>query len=357
VTRNNCGDADATTFCQPRSADDILVSFDTTTSGDLVTSVYRYVTSGTPTCATSSAGIGVPPGCYVLIPSPTLGPNGELPFLALFNAGEINSPPWQSVGCDPVTGDNKPGCKLRTKMPAGGDMEGYIDLTAFIPNFNPCPGFGQLNPKSRSSSGISSSLQDDAGAIPFNVSICKSLLIRKEGKDASTAATNDLLGGATFHIAPHPTTGDAAGLDVTDNVAPDLNSTAGLVCVKVSGDGPFTITEKTAPANYLKDSSTKSNIVPANSDCPRSTAPEATFTNTPLSQIEVKFTSLAGEGKTKAQIVCAKGATTVAANSENGNADATPATNDSRDDTDEVFGDGTTGLEPGVYTCTIDIDP
>lgn len=356
-SRTNCGDANAATFCQPRQAGDIIVSFDSDGT-DLLTSVYQYVTSGTPTCATSSAGIGVPPGCYVQIPNPAQGPNGERPFFALFNGSEISSPPWQSVGCDPVTGDNKPGCKLRTKMPAGGDMEGYIDLTAFLPNFNPCPGFGQLNPKSRSSSGINSSLQDDAGAIPFNVSICKSLLIRKEGKDASTTATNDLLGGATFTITPSPLTGTGS-LDITDNGTNDENSTAGLVCVKASGDGPFTITEKTAPANYLKDSSSDAGNTPANADCAtRSTTPgseNAKFVNTPLSSIQVKFTSLAGTGKTVAQIVCKQGTTVVPAVSENGGADNETTPN--RDDSDETFGNGTTGLVDTVYTCTIDIDP
>ena len=358
VARTDCDDTDDNTFCQTRSADDVLISFDTSTSGDLVTSVYKYVTSKSPTCATSSAGIGVPPGCYELQTTPAQGPNGEPASFALFNATEINSPPWQSAGCDPVTGDNKPGCKLRTKMPAGGDMEGYIDLTAFIPTFNPCPGFGQLNPKSRSSSGINSSLQDDAGAVPFNVSICKSLLIRKEGKDASTAATNDLLGGATFTVTPNPITGSATGLDITDGDSNDLNTTAGLVCMKVSADGPFSIVEKTAPTNYLKDSSTKSNIAPSNSDCAtRSTtagSEDAKFINTPLSSIQVKFTSLAGAGKTVSQIVC-KDATPTAlgAVSENGIADADPVTAASRDDTDETF----TSLSPGVYTCTVDIDP
>jgi hypothetical protein len=364
VARTDCGDADAGTFCQKRSADDILVSFDTTTSGTLVTSLYKYVTSGSPTCATTSGGIGVPPGCYVLQTAPNAGPNGEPSSFALFNGTEINSPPWQSVGCDPVTGDNKPGCKLRTKMPAGGDMEGYIDLTAFIPNFNPCPGFGQINPKSRSSSGINSSLQDDGGAVPFNVSICKSLLIRKEGKDASTAATNDLLGGATFTITPNPITGSGS-LDVTDRTgatgdANDLNSTAGLVCLKVSAGGPFSIVEKTAPANYLKDStSSYPSVAASNSDCAtRSTAAgseNAKFVNTPLSSIEVKFTSLAGAGKTTAQIVCKQGSSVIAANTEDGDPDN--ETTPKRDDADETFGNGTSTLVPGVYNCTVDIDP
>jgi hypothetical protein len=69
----------------------------------------------------------------------------------------------------------------------------------------------------------------------------------------------------------------------------------------------------------------------------------------------VKFTSLAGAGKTTAQIVCKQGNTVVAAQSENGGNDdeTTPV----RDDTDETFGNGTSTLVPGVYTCTVDIDP
>jgi hypothetical protein len=71
------------------------------------------------------------------------------------------------------------------------------------------------------------------------------------------------------------------------------------------------------------------------------------FTDTPLSQIEVKFTSSAGSGVTNASIVCSLANVPVNAASENGAAD--PA----RDDTDETF----TNLAPGVYTCTVDIDP
>ena len=50
---------------------------------------------------------------------------------------------------------------------------------------------------------------------------------------------------------------------------------------------------------------------------------------------------------TKASIVCKQGATVVAPVSENGAAD--PA----YDDTDESI----TNLMPGIYTCTVDVDP
>jgi hypothetical protein len=78
---------------------------------------------------------------------------------------------------------------------------------------------------------------------------------------------------------------------------------------------------------------------------------------------------LAGSGVTTSQISCKDSSNVIVpAVSENGsNADAFPPTLASRDDTDETFGNGAatqvngvpahTTLTPGVYTCTIDIDP
>ena len=83
-----------------------------------------------------------------------------------------------------------------------------------------------------------------------------------------------------------------------------------------------------------------------------SVSPSATFVNTPLSSIEVLFKSLAGNGVTTAHIECAdSNGNPVDPNAENGAAD--PAF----DDTDETYGNGTSGLVPGTYTCTIVIDP
>jgi hypothetical protein len=75
-------------------------------------------------------------------------------------------------------------------------MEGYIDITGFVPDFSLCPGFGQLSAKSRSSSGINASLQDTTGALPINASICGSILIHKED------GANNPLAGAEFTISP-----------------------------------------------------------------------------------------------------------------------------------------------------------
>src|SRR4029450_5872675 len=96
--------------------------------------------------------------------------------------------PWKAVVCDPTSIESSQQCTIRSKIPAGGNMEGYIDISGFIPNFDLCPGFGQVSAKSRSSSGINASLQDTSGALGVNASVCRSLLIREEAKNASTPA-------------------------------------------------------------------------------------------------------------------------------------------------------------------------
>jgi hypothetical protein len=162
------------------------------------------------------------------------------------------------------------------------------------------------------------------------------------------------LGGATFSITPNPT-GAATAFSVQDGDSNDLNSTAGLICVKAVA-GSYSITETAAPnANWLKASpDTQTGIVASSTECATRTttagSENAKFVNTPLSKIEVKFTSSAGAGVTVASIVCEQGTTTkttVAADTENLTDD--PAL----DDTDETF----SGLAPNTYTCTIVVDP
>lgn len=183
-----------------------------------------------------------------------------------------------------------------------------------------------------------------------------SLVLRKEAKNANTAATNDLLGGATFTITPVSPAG--AAFDVTDNAGADQYSTAGMICLDtITAGSTFSIVEKTAPANYAPDPATKSATAAEGSCASRSTAAGSEssvtpdtgtpFVNTPLSQVQVIFTSLAGAGVTRSAIVCSNGGGTVTPVSENGGAD--PAF----DDTNETF----TNLRPGLLTCTIDIDP
>ena len=77
------------------------------------------------------------------------------------------------------------------------------------------------------------------------------LVIRKEGKDASTTVTDDLLGGATFTITPNPFTGSSTGLDVTDDQnsggVVDQYLTDGMICLDGVQLDSYAIVEKTAP--------------------------------------------------------------------------------------------------------------
>lgn len=124
----------------------------------------------------------------------------------------------------------------------------------------------------------------------------------------------------------------------------------GTVCVDKLAFGSYGVTESEAPTGYrIDDTTTHSVTVDNNANCDDATyvGEGLSFTNTPLSEIQVQFRSLAGPGVTKASIVCTKGGVSVAPVSENGVAD--PA----YDDTDETI----TSLVPGTYICTVVVDP
>jgi hypothetical protein len=147
------------------------------------------------------------------------------------------------------------------------------------------------------------------------------------------------LAGATFSIT-------SGGNPIAGS--PFTTGSDGTVCVDHLAFGTYSVQETAAPGGYAIDDTTAHDVVVgANSTC--GDGNEATFaaTDTPLSEIGVTFTSLAGAGVTNASIVCADGGGSIDAVSENGSAD--PAF----DDTDETF----TDLAPGTYTCTVVVDP
>ena len=153
----------------------------------------------------------------------------------------------------------------------------------------------------------------------------------------SSKATHPGLQGATFAI-----TGP------NSYSSTQTSGTNGTVCVDHLPFGTYSVQETAAPTGYKIDDSTAHNVtVNANSTC--GDGNEATFsaTDTPLSSIEVKFTSLAGNGVTNASIVCSLNSVNVDPVSENGQPD--PAL----DDLDETY----TNLAPGTYTCTVVVDP
>jgi hypothetical protein len=229
------------------------------------------------------------------------------------------------------------------------------------------------------------------------------------------------LQGATFAIKK--------GVTAITN-SPFTTDANGEICVDhLSFGTDYTIQETGAPSGYKIDDPDVSLpfAVDNNATCADATyvgEGPFTYTDTPLSTIQVKVTSLAQSGTgTHSSIVCSSGA----ANTENGQQDAafsitsnnvanptvvtlaaaTPLSNvnpgdklrvavagvagsvptingtwtatvvDSThvtlpvnvttggsggsmvvyDDTDETFGNGSTGLIPGTYTCTVVIDP
>ena len=125
----------------------------------------------------------------------------------------------------------------------------------------------------------------------------------------------------------------------------------GIVCADGLPFGDYMVTETAAPTGYAIDDDTSHTVtVDNNAECSDDPygGEKISFSDTPLSEIEVIFRSLAGEGVTSASIVCEDPSpAAIDAVSENGAAD--PA----YDDTDETF----TNLAPGTYTCTIVVDP
>ena len=122
-------------------------------------------------------------------------------------------------------------------------------------------------------------------------------------------------------------------------------ATQASTCFADLAFGTYYVHESKAPTGY-SGAADQSALINSNSTCTGSPVTK-TFSNTPLSKIQVIFTSLGGAGVTNASIVCVTGGSPVGAVSETGSADPV------RDDTDETF----TNLSPGVYTCTVDVDP
>jgi hypothetical protein len=200
--------------------------------------------------------------------------------------------------------------------------------------------------------------------------------------------------------------------------SPFTTANGGIVCVESLNFADYVVTETDAPDGWLINDTTGHTItVDNNAKCSDDPFVGETiaFSDTPLSSFQILFTSLAGPGVTRANISC-----DVPAVEENGAPDTLTITDISvaaqtvittstshgltsgdkvniagsnsdpsvnglhtvtvltpttfripvevidggdagtvtpYDDTDETFGNGETGLVPGKYTCTIDIDP
>ncbi len=106
--------------------------------------------------------------------------------------------------------------------------------------------------------------------------------------------------------------------------------------------GQYTVTE-TVPAGYAADSTNPQTVsVVDEATCGSGPKANVTFHNTPLTDLSVSVDSQV-DGGTASTIDCVDAAnTTVASGSTN------------------AVGDGSasaSNLRPGIYTCTVDIDP
>jgi uncharacterized repeat protein (TIGR01451 family)/fimbrial isopeptide formation D2 family protein len=124
----------------------------------------------------------------------------------------------------------------------------------------PSQGFGEVNVRTRSSITDNAALKDYASApvdIPAN---CASLSWQKQDDKGNP------LGGATFTVDPNPFTGSGAAIDVADYVSAsaqsdptkDQDKRAGFFKLINVVPGTYTVTEKTAPAGYILDPTSKS---------------------------------------------------------------------------------------------------
>jgi hypothetical protein len=185
----------------------------------------------------------------------------------------------------------------------------------------------------------------------------------KRAKDASVGGT-PLLPGATFTVSYGATLRTVPDCTSAPCAGEDQDPTGGEFCVgQIPLGVSVTLAETVVPANYIHDASddvvTNPITLTTSSSCDGTPDDAGDFINTPLSRFRIEFICLAfsptgsGECTTQAQISC-----DVPANSENGDPDQPgPAPTPAFDDTNETYGNGTSGLEPGVYNCEVNIDP
>jgi hypothetical protein len=94
---------------------------------------------------------------------------------------------------------------------------------------------------------------------------------------------------------------------VTDNGAGDEDPAVGAVCVSGLAPGPYSVDETSPPPGYGSDTGGPQSVTVANgtncTDTLPGTGATATFTNPPLSDIQVNFRD-GGSGETTATITC-----------------------------------------------------
>ena len=292
-----------------RTAGDVLIQYDLSQGGvNPVLFISRWVTTG----ATSQCEASNSLPCW----------SDKLNLTAAGDAtGSINTsaiPAGESDGLATAPNSISP----RTFG------EASVDFTALGGGTDPCVSFGSAYLKSRSSDSFTAALKDFIAPAPLNLANCGAIKVTKTRKHAADGAGSHPQAGVTFTL-------NGGNAQVTD--------ANGQVCWDALQFGSYSVTE-TLPTGYAADGAlTKTAVVDNVATCAGSpyAGESLSFSNTPLSNITVSFTSQVAGG-TAAQISCT-GLTATPP-------DGTPG---AFDDTSESF----QNLLPGTYTCTVVIDP
>lgn len=171
------------------------------------------------------------------------------------------------------------------------------------------------------------------------------ILVYKTTKDKSAESGVSPLAGVTFQVTDPADEDAVVGSDVTD--------ANGFACIEgLEVGATYDVTETAVPDGYAVDSSKTAQItISEDATCeailaledPTSHADSTSMTNDPLSEIEITFRSLAGDGITVATEVSCTGPDSYASG-EQGPLD---------DEESAVL----TDLLEGTYECTIVVDP
>jgi hypothetical protein len=153
------------------------------------------------------------------------------------------------------------------------------------------------------------------------------ILVTKTAKNVGLGSGQHPLAGATFTVNGVSKVTDGNGQACFDGLA--IGTT-------------YTVAETSAPSGYSIDTASKDVTVSASATCASGTPDGVSFTDSPLTDISVNATSEI-PGATNSSISCVDSSSADVGNSPQGPADPVTVT--------------ANGLAPGIYTCTIDIDP
>jgi Prealbumin-like fold domain len=321
---NKSSTKSANTVTPVRTEGDILIQYDLPSGGSTAELfLSRWITSATPGATNSDceANGGKLP-CW----------EDRVDLTAAGDAvGTINS---TQIVDDPNTAvDETDGLGTISPRTFG---EAQIDFSAFAGG-DDCVGFGSAYLKSRSSDSFTSALKDFIPPTALNFNECGALKITKTAKHANDSNGTIEQAGVDFIIDP-AAEGEA-------NI-PVETGADGTVCVSGLALGTYEVTETPVPEGYVAQGDGSETVVVDQVGSCTAGFELVPFVNVPLTDFTVSVNSQVAGG-TDTAVTCVDAAT------------PTPNTVGTLD-TADATGDGSVtveDLEPGIYTCTINIDP